>query len=284
MTIRQAIQTTIASIESYYDHREANNIAVLLLESITGYSKMDQFLHQNETIADSAMIVFDDAIIQLAKGAPIQYVLGKTWFMDLVLKVNEHTLIPRPETEELVEKINQYILKSTLEDIAILDIGTGSGCIGIALAKKHPRAKVTCIDISTGALSLAAENAATNGVSICLKQLNILNTAEWKALGQFNIIVSNPPYITKKEAATMHTNVLSYEPHTALFVEDNDPLIFYKAIHRFSQSNLTKSGAIFLEINEQLGPETLSIFEKDFNAELHQDMQGKNRMISAYQF
>lgn len=284
MTIHEAIQTTVASIGTLYEPREANSIAVLLLESITGYSKMDQFLHRNESIPDAGLLLFQDAIKRLSKGEPIQYVMGKTWFMDLVLKVNEHTLIPRPETEELVEKISHYMIGLKLEQTHILDIGTGSGCIGIALAKKHPQAKITCIDISHGALSIAAENASSNGVSISCKQVNILNPNEWQALGEFNIIVSNPPYITQKEASTMHTNVLSYEPHTALFVEDNDPLIFYKAIRDFAQSHLMPNGALFFEINEHLGSATLAIFEPDFHTELHQDMQGKNRMISAYQF
>ena len=284
MTIHEAIQTTVASIGTLYEPREANNIAVLLLESITGYSKMDQFLHRNEPIPDAGLLLFQDAITRLSKGEPIQYVMGKTWFMDLDLKVNEHTLIPRPETEELVEKISQYTISLKLEQIHILDIGTGSGCIGIALAKKHPQAKITCIDISHGALLIAAENASSNGVSIHCKQVNILNPNEWQALGEFNIIVSNPPYITQKEASTMHTNVLSYEPHTALFVEDNDPLIFYKSIREFALSHLIQKGALFFEINEHLGAETLAIFETDFRTELHQDMQGKNRMISAYQF
>lgn len=284
MTIHEAIQSTVASIGVLYEPREATNIAVLLLESITGYGKLDQFLHRNEPISDAGMLIFQDAIARLSKGEPIQYVMGKTWFMDLVLKVNEYTLIPRPETEELVEKISLYISRSKLEHIHILDIGTGSGCIGIALAKKHPQAKITCIDISDGALSIASENASSNGVSINCKPVNILNPNDWQALGEFNIIVSNPPYITQKEASTMHTNVLSYEPHTALFVEDNDPLIFYKAIRVFAQSHLAPSGALFFEINEHLGAETLAIYAHDYHAELHKDMQGKNRMISAYQF
>lgn len=284
MTIRDAKQAIIAAIEPIYDNREAVNIATLLLEELTGFSKMNQFLQKQSLISEEIVNKLTQSITRLSKGEPIQYIIGKAWFMELAFIVNAHTLIPRPETEELVDALIKYLKSRDYQNVRILEIGSGSGCIPIAIAKYCPNATITSVDISPDALEVAKTNAHQNGVIINWKQLNFLDSTDWEKLGLFDIIISNPPYIRKAEAATMHTNVVAFEPPIALFVEDNDPLIFYKAIHDFCKTHLTKKGAIFLEINEVLGKETAELFKPNYQVEIKRDMQGKERMIMAYQF
>lgn len=284
MTIRDAKQAIIQAIEPIYANREAVNIATILLEDLTGFSKMNQFLQKQSILSEEIIGQLNECILRLSNGEPIQYIIGKAWFMELELIVNAHTLIPRPETEELVDALIKYLKDKRNKKVQILEIGAGSGCIPIAIAKYYPEATITSVDISENALTVARKNAHNIGVEINWIQLNFLNSQEWEKLGVFDIIVSNPPYIRKAEAATMHSNVLAFEPHTALFVEDNDPLVFYKAIHDFSINHLNKEGAVFVEINEELGNETVSLFNINYRVEIKKDMQNKDRMIMAYQF
>ncbi|WP_439506074.1 peptide chain release factor N(5)-glutamine methyltransferase [Sediminibacterium sp.] len=284
MTIRDAKQAIIEAIEPIYDNREAVNIATLLLEELTGYSKMNQFLQKQSLVSEAISSKLNHCIERLSKGEPVQYIIGKAWFMEMELIVNSSTLIPRPETEELVDALIKYLKTNNKEQVQILEIGSGSGCIPIAIAKYYPKAIVTSIDISKEALEVARRNAEQIGVTIKWELLDFLNQTHWENIGTYDIIISNPPYIRKAEAANMHTNVLAYEPHNALFVEDNDPLIFYKAIHEFCSIHLNKNGAIFLEINESLGKSTADVFNTNYSVEIKKDMQNKERMIMAYQF
>lgn len=283
MTILGAKQHIINAIQSVYDEREAGNIAVLLIEHFTGLSKMNQFLEKDRLWPENMTEPFNAAILRLQKGEPIQYIMGKTWFYGLELKVNQHTLIPRPETEELVEMLIEYLPSLPADQPRILEVGTGSGCISLAIASRIPKAIITAIDISEEALSIAKENAEQNNLRIDFRKLDFLDNTHWSSLGHFDVIISNPPYIKQTEASSMHTNVLAFEPHTALFVTDNDPLIFYHAIAAFSKTSLQKHGAIFVEINEILGKETKAVFETSYRVSLQNDMQGKERMIAAYQ-
>lgn len=283
MTILEAKQHIIQAIQSIYDEREAGNIAVLLIEHFTGLSKMHQFLEKDTLWPENTTETLEAAVIRLQKGEPIQYIMGKTWFYGLELKVNQHTLIPRPETEELVKMLIEYLPSLPADQPRILEVGTGSGCISLAIASRIPKAIITAIDISEEALCIAKENAEQNNLRIGFRKLDFLDSTHWSSLGHFDIIISNPPYIKQTEASNMHTNVLSYEPHTALFVTDNDPLIFYQAIAEFSKKFLNNPGAIFVEINEQLGKETKAVFETSYAVSLQKDMQGKERMIAAYQ-
>ncbi len=273
----------ILSIQSVYDEREAGNIAVLLIEHFTGLSRMNQFLEKDKVWPEEMAQSLETAVNRLQKGEPIQYIMGKTWFCGLELKVNQHSLIPRPETEELVELVIQYLSTLSIAQPRILEVGTGSGCISLAIASRSPQAAITAIDISEKVLLVAEENSKQLGLNINFQQVDFLNKSTWASLGHFDIIISNPPYIKETEASSMHTNVLAYEPHTALFVQDNDPLIFYEAIEAFSKMYLNKPGAIFVEINERLGKETKAVFEPGYPVTLHKDMQGKDRMIAAYQ-
>jgi len=212
---------------------------------------------------------------------PIQYILGETEFFGLNFSVNQSVLIPRPETEELVE----LILKNhSGENLKILDIGTGSGCIAISLAKNMPSAKVYAIDISEDALSVAKENATRNQVEIQFFQQDILAELPDNIFNEkLDIIVSNPPYITPIEKYSIHDNVLKYEPHTALFVPQNNPLLFYERIADIGHSLLNKSGFLYFEINALYGKEICQMLQtKGYsNIKLYQDISGKNRMIEA---
>jgi release factor glutamine methyltransferase len=284
MTIRDAKQVIIQTIEPLYENREANNIATLLLEDLTGLSKMNQFLQKQALFPDQLQDKLNTCMIRLSKGEPIQYIIGKAWFMEMELMVDSNTLIPRPETEELVDDLLKYLPLHYPNKVTILEVGAGSGCISIALAKYYPKASITSIDISGAALAVAKKNATAIGVQVNWEEMNFLNPIERKKLGTFDIIISNPPYIKMAEAAGMHKNVLEFEPHKALFVEDNDPLIFYKAIHDFSTTHLENGGSVFVEINEALGNETAAIFSNQYKVEIKKDMQGKDRMIKAYQF
>jgi release factor glutamine methyltransferase len=225
------------------------------------------------------------ALEDLKKEIPIQYILGETEFFGLPFKVNSNVLIPRPETEELVDWIIDTQKTNLNSDkLHILDIGTGSGCIAISLAKKLDHAKVYALDVSHEALDVAKRNATLNNVSIEFINANILNSETWNTEFQnlkFDIIVSNPPYVRALEKEQMKPNVVNYEPHIALFVENEDPLIFYRAIIEYAVDNLTVNGHLFFEINEYLGNQMLQLLNSfNFKAiELKQDIFKKDRMI-----
>jgi release factor glutamine methyltransferase len=218
-------------------------------------------------------------IDRLLNYEPIQYILGSTFFFGSDFIVDKHVLIPRPETEELVSWILEKV--DTKQPIKILDIGTGSGCIAIILAKQIAQAEVYAMDVSTAALSIAKKNAEANGVVVQFIEASIL---EWQSQDMFfDIIVSNPPYVRESEKEMMSPNVLNYEPHLALFVDNNNPLLFYKAIVEMSKINLTSEGLIYFEINEYLAEETKSLFSSTFfeSVQLKKDIFSKNRMLCA---
>ena len=229
-------------------------------------------------LSESEMLTFHFAVKDLLKNKPIQYIIGETDFCDLKFKVNGNVLIPRPETSELVYKIVERQKTKDKRQLSILDIGTGSGCIAISLAKNIPDSKVYALDISEKALEVAKENAINNNVDVTFINDDILslkNNIDTK----FDIIVSNPPYVRELEKAEMRDNVLNWEPHNALFVSDNDPLIFYRNILEFAQTHLNENGEIWFEINEYLGKEmTVLCKEYDFSdVEIFKDFRGKER-------
>jgi release factor glutamine methyltransferase len=247
-------------------------------EEYSGLKKHEIRFRENETINESTLLKYSFAVKALKQHKPIQYVLGKADFYGLKFKVNENVLIPRPETEELVALI---INENKAANLSILDIGTGSGCIAISLAKHIVGSKVSAIDISEKALEIAKQNAKFNQVEIEFIQQDILNPAEH--FQQFDIIVSNPPYVRDLEKQEMTSNVLDFEPHLALFVSDENPLVFYNAIADFAKTHLTPSGKLYFEINEYLGEETKKLLtDKGFkNVELIKDLNGKNRILRA---
>lgn len=270
-----------------YESDEAKILFSLAAEQVLAMSTSRLMMQKDEAISFINMQKLLSILNDLQIGKPIQHILGEAHFYGLVFKVNENVLIPRPETEELVEWIisvcsTQFSVNSyeSPKKLSMLDIGTGSGCIPITLKKHLPNTQVTTLDISADAIAVAKQNAIQIGVEINFITADILT---FQSEEKFDFIVSNPPYIRDLEKIEMHNNVLLHEPHLALFVSDENPLIFYKAIADFAKTNLKPNGKLFFEINEYLGKETVDmLFSKGFNnIELRKDMQGKDRMVKA---
>lgn len=271
----------IAQLISIYDEMEAESFFYLILENQRQLRRIDLALNIDLLFSKEEIQIWNVILNKLKLEIPIQYILGTTHFYGLEFNVNENVLIPRPETEELVEWIiSSSVNMPKFKNIKILDIGTGSGCIAISLVKNIPNAQVSAIDISNKALATAKENANLNQVTVAFIQKNILETNDLEQ--QFDIIVSNPPYVRNLEKAEIKSNVLANEPHLALFVEDNDALIFYRKITELATKNLSAEGKLFFEINQYLGKETVELLEKMRfkNIELRKDIYGNDRMIS----
>ena len=281
MKIKQYRTQFIKELAPFYDAYEAESFFYLILENKHQLRQIDLALNHELTFDENDFMVWDELLKQLKKEVPIQYLLGKTNFYGLDFEVNENVLIPRPETEELVEwSINENTSRDKNKKIRILDIGTGTGCIAISLAKNLPNAEVFGIDVSKKAIETAKRNAVANSVDVTFMLLNILEAEEFS--NQFDIIVSNPPYVRNLEKVEIKKNVLDYEPHLALFVEDNDPLIFYRKIASLAQNGLQKKGKLYFEINQYLGKEMIELLENmSFeNVELRKDIYDNDRMIS----
>jgi release factor glutamine methyltransferase len=284
MTIQAAYQQLIQQLLSLYENGEAVAIADLVIEHLTGINKNERLLRKEKTLSLEEEDQLQHFTQQLLENKPVQYVLQEAWFADMKFMVTEAVLIPRPETEELVELILNDYKKNihTTEAFSILDIGTGSGCIPISLKKKIPNTAITAIDISEATIAIAKKNAVANEVNIHFMRIDFLDEYSWQSLETYNYIVSNPPYIAQAESAEMEQNVLSYEPHLALFVADSDPLIFYRKIAAFGITHLKRNGVVFVELNQALGKETVELFSSfGYQCILKKDMQGKDRMIVA---
>jgi release factor glutamine methyltransferase len=283
MTIHLAYKQLLAQLYEVYDNREAANIADMVIEHVTAQRKIDRIIYKDLPVNVEQQEQLKKITIDLLLSKPIQYVLGEAWFMGMKLSVNENVLIPRPETEELVEWIIDDIKKFGNEDISLLDIGTGSGCIPIAIRKKLPTAAVSAIDVSHDALQVAILNSIQQNALVDFLQLDFLDENEWHKLGKYHLIVSNPPYIKISEEKSMDQNVLKFEPHLALFVPDEDALLFYKAIAKFSLTHLKPGGRVYVEINEALGKEVVRLFKENGFREviLKKDLQEKERMVKA---
>ncbi|CAN1568877.1 HemK Methylase of polypeptide chain release factors [Flavobacteriaceae bacterium] len=282
MKIKEYRTHFIQELTSMYGEGEAESFFYLILEEKQKLKRIDLALQPDLGFSENEIEAWNSILEQLKLEIPIQYLLGKTSFYGLDFEVNENVLIPRPETEELVDWIlEKQKAKGKRQNQKILDIGTGSGCIAISLAKNLPNAQVFAIDVSENALATAQKNAIQNDVSITFIRQNILESLD---LGQeFDIIVSNPPYVRNLEKQEIKKNVLDNEPHLALFVEDNDALIFYKKITELAQKNLSVSGQLYFEINQYLGKEMVDLLEvmgfKDI--ELRKDIYGNDRMTKA---
>ena len=282
MAAKTLFNYLISEITSVYEENEAKSIVYLLLEHYLNLSKtdilLDNFVNQP--------FDFQDIIIRLKAQEPVQYIIGETEFYGRKFKVTPDTLIPRPETEELVQLVVSSwplaVGSVAQSPISVLDLGTGSGCIAISLACELPNAQVYAYDISEKVLKIAKENANRNNVNVIFEQLDILNFPP-SSFPPFSIIVSNPPYVMNAEKSEMEQNVLDYEPHLALFVEDSNPLIFYKSIAGFAFKNLIINGLCIVEINQAFGLETAELFwNQGFRyVEVVKDMFGKDRMVKA---
>ena len=280
MKIKEYRSQFIQELTPIFDAGEAESFFYLILEEKRQLKRIDLALQPDLVFSTEEIGNWNALLEQLKKEIPVQYLLGKTSFYGLDFEVNENVLIPRPETEELVEWIIQsQKSKVKSQKLRILDIGTGSGCIAISLAKNIPNAQVYAIDVSEKALATAQKNTEINKVEVTFLNQNILETED---LGQeFDIIVSNPPYVRNLEKQEIKKNVLDNEPHLALFVDDNDALIFYRKIAQLAQKNLTSKGQLYFEINQYLGKEMIELLEKmNFKTiELRKDIYANDRMI-----
>ena len=267
-------------LNELYGENEVSSFFYLLIGHYLDLERFVLSIQPNLVLSKDEEAPLFAALSQLKFQKPIQHIIGFTEFMDLKFMVGPEVLIPRPETEELVRWILNDYQEISNKSLRILDIGTGSGCISISLAKNLKNAKVSALDISPDALEMAETNAKTNGVTIDFFQADILQV---EIQSQFDIIVSNPPYVRVLEKEEMSTNVLAYEPEIALFVSDKDPLVFYRAIAAIAEKSLTKNGSLYLEINQYLRKEMVNLLEKYTfkNIELRKDIFGNDRMVKA---
>ncbi len=276
---RQIVDTLIPTVEE----REARALAFVVLEDAFGLSRTDIYLGKDTAFSEDDTIRLEKILRRLEQGEPVQYAIGTAQFCDLIFRVTPDTLIPRPETEELVEWVASLLPSEA--PCSVLDVGTGTGCIAISLAKQFPRAQVTAWDISEGALAVARQNAQTNGVTVDFCQKDVLEVVNESAASAPSsdvlYIVSNPPYICERERTEMEAHILDYEPASALFVPDADPLLFYRALARLGQQ--LNASAVLVEINQAYGQETVRMFQSSgySNVELRRDIYGKDRMIKA---
>lgn len=279
MTIKLLYRNFMIDLQKIYSLSEATAITDWVFEKTVSLKRADILRTPEKKITEKADTLLQRYLQELMQHKPVQYVLGEAWFYHMKLNVNEQVLIPRPETEELVEQLIKD-RKSKLTDPAILDIGTGSGCIPIAIKKNLPASVVTGIDISEGALALAEENAKMHSAHIQFRKLDFLDESTWNSLPVFDVIVSNPPYIPRKEKNKLAKNVTDFEPHIALFVPDRSPLIFYEKIALFGRDHLHPNGKIYLEIHEDLARETMALFLNIYQTVMvKKDMYGKERML-----
>lgn len=274
-SLQQFTKNTQQQLSGLYTQSEISFLIRIILEEVS---------HKINNLSDSELLKAEDIVERLKNSEPIQYILGKYEFYGLTFQLTPDVLIPRPETEELVE----WIISENLKDkSSVLDIGTGSGCIAVTIAKKIKIADVNAWDISKPALEVASNNAAINGVNIQTSNIDILSDEDIiqfrNSEVEFDVIVSNPPYVTEREKNTMEDNVLKYEPHIALFVPDDDPLLFYRRIADIAQVLLKDNGKLFFEINSAFVNELVEMLkEKGYiNIEVRKDISGKLRMLKA---
>ncbi|MBA3972212.1 MAG: peptide chain release factor N(5)-glutamine methyltransferase [Bacteroidetes bacterium] len=283
--IRDIIRFFRDELKELYDEDELNSIISYCFEVYLNINRSQLVLKSDDTVSESELLKFNFAVKELKKHKPIQYILGRADFYRLPVFVNEYVLIPRPETEELVDLIIKDVKSSIANKgntaVSILDIGTGSGCIPIALKKNLPMANVTAIDVSKDALDVAEKNSILNDTAVRFFYADILSPNQELMDSEYDIIVSNPPYIGVSEKHTISANVLEYEPHLALFVSSNDPLLFYRKICDFALQKLKKGGRIYFEINQLYGQETKELLEnKGFkNVILIKDLNDNNRIL-----
>ena len=281
MTIDSASRLLIASLSGIYDEREAAAISSMVMEHLTSMAKSERLLHKQDTLSTSQEDLFNQYLEDLLRQRPVQYVLQEAWFGGMPFYVDEHVLIPRPETEELTE----WLVKdesSTRAGLTVLDIGTGSGCIPVYIKRKRPDLQVLALDISQKALDIAGNNSNLHHTEVEFILCDILDKTQWEQLPTVDLIVSNPPYIPEKMRMSLDKHVRDFEPALALFAPDSDPILFYKIIGEIAGLKLKPGGALFLEIHHDHSKEVMEWYRANgFELALKKDFSGNNRMIKA---
>ena len=282
-SVKKIISDIRHELLQIYEEPEIRQLTFILFEEYLGWSKAQLHLAADELLPGPVEESILRATRELSTGKPIQYIIGKSWFSDFILKVNQYVLVPRPETEQLCTLIKSDFEGYTHQPFRILDIGTGSGAIAIDMKRHFKLSDVTAVDISSNALMTAAENALSCNCNINFRRMNIFDQLAWQNLGKFDLIVSNPPYVLDHERKLMHKNVIDFEPAQALFVPDHDPLLFYRSIAGFAVSHLETPGHLYLEINEKFSFEVCELLlSTGFGyAESLEDFHGKQRFIRA---
>lgn len=277
MDIRSAQRELRTALAGMYGDREASLIAEMTMARVTGIPRVDRILHDGEDLSEGMLQEYTRCLFELRAWRPVQYVIGEAWFYGLRFRVDERVLIPRPETEELVD----WVAESAAPNSRFLDIGTGSGCIAIALKRRLPSSVVMAVDTCPDALSLARENALSLDADVDFKEVDILDSSVRSDLPSFDVIVSNPPYVTEEDKASLRPNVAGHEPAKALFVEGPDPLLFYRSIIDFSKGHLLSGGALFFETHSLHGEAVRRLMEEQGFTEtlLRRDLQGLERMV-----
>jgi len=280
MNLSTFFRNFIQQLQQIYSAHESANITDMCFEKIAGITKSDVIKNPDFSLSTIHFKNLEAALAELLLHKPIQYVLGEAWFYKLKFKVDESVLIPRPETEELVNEVFDFIKYNSSKKI--IDIGTGSGCIPITIKKEFPENIITAVDVDEKAIAIATQNATTHHTEINFVQMNFLDKNNWNVFEKFDIVISNPPYIPIAEKELMDKNVISYEPHLALFVPDEQPLVFYEAIALFSKMHLAENGKIFMEVHENLAREVSDFFSQhQFQTEIKKDIFEKERMVMA---
>ncbi len=281
MNSKELYRNFLVELQSVYDLNEATVITDWVFENIASIKKGDLIKNPLQIVPAAIIRKLAEKQEELLQHKPVQYVMGNTTFYNMQLQVNDKVLIPRPETEEMTNLIiNSYRFEQ--KQINILDIGTGSGCIAIAIKKNLPSSRVIALDISAGALDIARTNAITNKTNIQFTQLDFLDESRWPELLLFDIIISNPPYIPINEKDKLDKNVVDFEPHSALFVPDSNPLLFYEKIAKFGREHLNYNGKIYLETHEDYTNEVAKLFSVSYQQVLiKKDLFGKDRMVIA---
>lgn len=281
-TVQDLVIYIKKELQPIYPDTEVEAITAHVLHHLLNFNRSDIYLKSATNVSKTLYSQLEKIVKELKTYKPLQYVLGHTSFYGCEFEVNEHVLIPRPETEELVDWVLQ---ENNQDSCTMIDFGTGSGCIAVSLAKNRPNWQVYGVDISEEALLTAKQNASVNKTNVFFKQDNLLELSDDMMNRRFDLIVSNPPYVTMDQKEEMHANVVDFEPHVALFTPIDDPLIFYKRIASFAQTNLIPGGSVYVEINEARPEETLEVFAQlGFEVQLKLDIHGKYRMLKASKF
>jgi len=288
MTNREIYRYYLQQLGTIYNTSEAAVITDWVFEKMAALKRADVIVNPDKNMLHEHLAQLNNCLAQLLQHKPVQYVLGEAWFYNMKLKVNEAVLIPRPETEELVKLVVddwKPVIQNNLaaEDnqrLTVLDIGTGSGCIAIAIKKQLPQIAMHALEVSTGALKMATDNALGQQVSINFIQADFLDESAWKKLPLYDVLVSNPPYIPINEKESLDKNITAFEPHAALFVPENKPLLFYEKIAAFGEKHLKNCGKIYVEVHENFAKETAKVFEQHYRVAIKQDLFEKDRMLA----